>query len=217
MSDPCATVVSMQSTQARRRKRERSDSRDRRWLTCSRTIGALSSGARSRSAGRRCARWSIVRECIDRNSSSEHDECMADADTDLRAAALSHVAALENRFGVLAWDQIAAGFEFRGELVLLANRPRGIFKPQQLSRGALSIKTAKPRTGRERRYDDQIGSNAPYFVYRWQGEDANATDNRNLKDCLADKLPIIYFYAVDEALYQPIICMVAAEDRIAKA
>ena len=142
---------------------------------------------------------------------------MADADTDLRAAALSHVAALENRFGVLAWDQIAAGFEFRGELVLLANRPRGIFKPQQLSRGALSIKTAKPRTGRERRYDDQIGSNAPYFVYRWQGEDANATDNRNLRDCLADKLPIIYFYAVDEALYQPIICMVAAEDRIAKA
>src|SRR5438309_9130520 len=97
---------------------------------------------------------------IDPSSSSDHDECVAEADTELRAAALSHVAALENRFGVLTWEQIAVGFEFRGELILLANRPRGIFKPQQLSRGALSIKTAQPRTGRERRYDDQIGSDA---------------------------------------------------------
>jgi putative restriction endonuclease len=142
---------------------------------------------------------------------------VADHDLELRAAAISHVAALESRYAVLSWDQIAQGFEFRGERVLLAGRARGIFKPTQLARGALSIKTVQPRAGREQRYDDQLASQAPYFIYRWQGPDPNATDNRNLRDCLRDNLPIIYFYAVDVALYQPIICHVVGEDPAARA
>jgi len=142
---------------------------------------------------------------------------VTDRDTDLRAAAISHVAALENRYGVLSWERIADGFEFRGERVLLAGKARGIFKPQQLGRGALSIKTVQPRAGRERRYDDQIASKSPYFIYRWQGPDPNAADNRNLRDCLRENLPIIYFYAIDEALYQPIICQVVGEDPAARA
>ena len=146
-----------------------------------------------------------------------HDLPVTDSDVDLRAAAISHVSALENRYGVLSWEQIAAGFEFRGERVLLAGKARGIFKPQQLRKGALSIKTVQPRAGRERRYDDQIASQSPYFLYRWQGEDPNAADNRNLRDCLRDNLPIIYFYAVDEALYEPIICQVVGEDAAARA
>ncbi len=142
---------------------------------------------------------------------------MADSDVDLRAAAISHVAALENRYGALSWAKIAEGFEFRGQRVLLAGKARGIFEPQQLANGALSIRTVQPRAGRERRYDDQIASKSPYFIYRWQGEDPNAADNRNLRDCLRDNLPIIYFYAVDEALYQPIICQVVGEDAQARA
>jgi putative restriction endonuclease len=140
-----------------------------------------------------------------------------DRDLELRVAAISHVAALESRYGVLSWEQIAQGFEFRGDRVLLAGKARGIFKPQQLGTGALSIKTVQPRAGRERRYDDQIASQSPYFVYRWQGPDPNAADNRNLRDCARYKLPIIYFYAVDEARYQPIICQVIGEDAAARA
>lgn len=142
---------------------------------------------------------------------------MGDIDAELRAAALSHVAALENRFGVLAWAQIEEGFEFRGERVRLAGRARGIFKPQQLRGGALSIRTPQPRAGRGRRYDDQIGSQTPYFVYRWQGEDRDNSDNRSLRYCLQHNLPLIYFYGVAEAAYQPIICQVVAEDEANKS
>jgi putative restriction endonuclease len=137
---------------------------------------------------------------------------MADSDAALRAAALSHVAALENRFGSLSWEQIAAGFEFRGDRVLLANKARGIFRPRQLTEGALSIKTTEPRAGRERRYDDQIGGSEPFFRYRYQGTDPEARDNRDLRECRLRGLPIIYFYAVAVAVYRPIISTVVGED-----
>jgi len=142
---------------------------------------------------------------------------VANHDAELRAAAISHVAALEGRYGLLSWEQIAAGFEFRGNRVLLAGRARGIFKPVQLEMGALSIKTVQPRAGRERRYDDQIASKSPYFMYRWQGEDPNAADNRNLRDCLRNALPLIYFYGIEEARYQPIICQVVGEHSAERA
>jgi putative restriction endonuclease len=136
-------------------------------------------------------------------------------DLDLRAVALSHVSGLAQRHGVLSWSQIAEGFEFRGEHVLLANKARGIFKPVQMRRGALSIKTTIPRSGRERRYDDQIASDEPFFTYRYQGTDPDAKDNRELRECLRENLPIIYFYGTEETLYEPIICGVVGEDRAA--
>ena len=50
---------------------------------------------------------------------------------ELRAAAIAHVLEQERRHGALSWPLIAEGFEFRGEKILLANRPRGIFRPVQ--------------------------------------------------------------------------------------
>jgi putative restriction endonuclease len=141
-----------------------------------------------------------------------------DRDTDLRAAALSHVAALQLKFGVLSRARISEGFEFRGERIFLAGKARGIFKPRQMQVGALSIKTTVPREGRERRYDDQINNEAqPYFLYRYQGSDPDATDNRNLRDSMRLSLPIIYFYGVDEAHYDPLICVVSGEDPTRKS
>lgn len=114
--------------------------------------------------------------------------------TELRAAAIAHVAELERRYGVLPWALIAAGFSFRGQQVLLANRPRGIFWPSQLTTGALSIKTSVPRQGRLARYDDEVGGDAPHFSYTYQGEDAASRDNVMLRRCLQAALPVIYFY-----------------------
>ena len=134
------------------------------------------------------------------------------SDPELRAAAVSHVAALANRYGVLTWAQIDQGFEFRGERVRLAGRARGIFKPRQLGDGALSVRTPQPREGRAARYDDQIASDRPWFEYRWMGDDPQNDANRSLRACLERRLPVIYFYAIDEAVYEPIICNVAGED-----
>jgi len=47
-------------------------------------------------------------------------------DLDLRAVALSHVSGLAQRHGVLSWSQIAEGFQFRGERLLLANHRDGV-------------------------------------------------------------------------------------------
>lgn len=136
----------------------------------------------------------------------------------LRAQAITHVSALTQKNGVLTWADIAAGFEFRGERVLLANRPLGIFKPRQLKRGALSIKTTVPRQGRVPRYDDQIGGTNPWFEYRYQGEDPRARNNVELRDCLQDGLPLIYFYGdgAREAHYEALICRVVSEDQLGR-
>ena len=45
--------------------------------------------------------------------------------------------------GRLAWRDIAAGFQFHGDIVRFASRPRGIFKPRQMT-AALSVKTTAP-------------------------------------------------------------------------
>ena len=60
---------------------------------------------------------------------------------------------------------------------MVATKAKGIFKPRQLSTGALSIRTAEPRRGRVRRYDDNLASDADYFHYRMQDGGPNNPDN----------------------------------------
>lgn len=134
----------------------------------------------------------------------------------LRAAAIAYVVEQERRHGVLPWSLIREGFTFRGENILVANRPRGIFWPAQLKTGALSIKTSVPRAGRLRRYDDEIAGEAPYFRYAYQGDDPSNRDNTALRACLRSGLRIIYFYGVAESVYRPFICEVIDEDPAAK-
>jgi len=139
---------------------------------------------------------------------------MSERDHLLRVRAITHVEALalDSPEGLLSWSQIASGFEFDGAQVDLATSPRGIFWPTALTVGALSIKTTVPRRGRAARYDDQIGSDAPYFEYRYQGDDVGGRDNVRLRQCLTQALPVIYFYGVAEATYRPLICFVLGED-----
>jgi len=69
---------------------------------------------------------------------------------------------VEARFeDAIPWSAIATGFDFSGENVLLANRALGIFRPRQVSRGALSVKTTVPPAWRERRYDDIASEGNP--------------------------------------------------------
>jgi len=138
---------------------------------------------------------------------------MMELENALRVAAITHVEALAmSSGGVLTWAQIDAGFHYGGECHHLATRPRGIFSPTSMKVGALSIKTVIPRAGRTPRYDDQVGSDAPYFEYRYQGEDPSSRDNVRLRQCIELELPVIYFYAVTTGVYRPIICRVLSSD-----
>lgn len=135
------------------------------------------------------------------------------SDEQLRIAAFNRLQVLCQVYGdEIPWSAIAAGFECGGDSVLFANRAVGIFKPRQLHRGPLSIKTTMPRAGRVNIYDDAEGVDGS-FIYSLQGSDPNNHYNRALKDALEDKLPIIYFYAVSSGLYKAIFpCFVESID-----
>lgn len=107
--------------------------------------------------------------------------------------------------GRLSWQDIARGFFFGDELVRFASKPRGIFKPKQMS-SALSVKTTKPRAGRQSWYRDQAAmidektGLKPYDLAR----ESAAESNRHLQIAFERKAPMIYFRAVREAVYEAI-------------
>lgn len=134
-------------------------------------------------------------------------------DQELRAAAIDHVRRLSKDYSCpIPWALIGEGFTFRGQNILLGSMPKGIFRPRQLSDGALSVKTVVPKPGQERPYDDQIEADAQEIRYFYQGSDPNHHDNRILRDCFIKKLPLIYFFGIERALYLPIICQVTGDD-----
>ncbi|MEY4642276.1 MAG: hypothetical protein RLZZ227_2270 [Pseudomonadota bacterium] len=134
-------------------------------------------------------------------------------DDQIRAGAFARVAALDKVYGDnIPWSAIAQGFNLLDEKILIANRARGIFKPSQLRRGAISIKTTMPREGRVNIYTDAADTDGT-FVYSLQGTDPNNHDNRALRDCLDYQWPLIYFFAVAAGFYKAIFpCFVEAID-----
>lgn len=129
---------------------------------------------------------------------------MPGLDIAIRLAAFEAIARLVGRVGrPLPWADIAKGFIFADERILFASKPRGIYKPRQIERGALSVKTPVPRIGRTTRYDD-VSIESDSFVYKFQGNDPNARDNQWLREAWQDQSPLVYFYGVAETYYEPI-------------
>jgi len=132
-------------------------------------------------------------------------------DVQLRQVAFEHVnrlAALND--GVLSSDDLASGFQFKGERIPLVNPQRGIFKPRQMA-GLLSIRTVFPRQGGRVWYDDQKDAHRQIYAgdeiveYAFMGTDPNAPDNRWLHDAMQRQIPIIYFLGTSPGRYQPIL------------
>ncbi|MBV8226276.1 MAG: HNH endonuclease [Verrucomicrobia bacterium] len=129
---------------------------------------------------------------------------MPQNDLAIRLAAFDAMGRLVDKVGrPLPWSEIAKGFTFRGEVILFASKPRGIYKPKQLERGALSVKTPVPRIGRTARYDD-VSVETDSFLYKFQGDDPKSRDNQWLREAWQDRSPLIYFYGVAETYYEPI-------------
>lgn len=103
-------------------------------------------------------------------------------------------------------------FTVDGEPFLLKDRQQGIRKPAGFD-AALSIQTVYRAQGHARPYDDSVGSDG-LLRYKWRGTDPNHYVNRALRLAQDRQLPLIWFFGVGVARWQPILPVyLLGEDR----
>jgi putative restriction endonuclease len=128
----------------------------------------------------------------------------------MRAAAFRQVRRLQETRDQLTSADLKAGFQFDGERIPLVNPQRGIFKPQRME-ALLSIKTVFPKPGGRVWYDDQRNVHQQIYAgeetvdYSFMGTNADAADNRWLREAMERGVPIIYFLGVSPGRYQAVI------------
>lgn len=117
----------------------------------------------------------------------------------VREAAMQRVAAAPDPTRLdFRWLQ---NFEFEGQRIPLVGQA-GIIKPGQIDE-ALSIRTTYTRPGAEPPYADQEGADG-LLRYKMRGDDPDHYQNRALRRAMADRLPLIWFVAIEKGTYQPI-------------
>ena len=131
-------------------------------------------------------------------------------DQALRLAAFREVRRLADVNGDLTGRDLARGFQFDGQRIPLVNMRRGIFKPTQM-RFLLSIRTVFPRPGARVWYDDQRQVHQQIYEgdeavdYAFMGQNAEAAENRWLREAMANGIPFIYFLGTAPGLYRALI------------
>jgi len=120
---------------------------------------------------------------------------MSSADLRIRLAAFDWLRNQQDRAGddVLSRSLLATGFVLDGTRVALLG-PQGIFKPR-LCVLPLSI-TTSPRSS----YQD--GWEGGLIRYSYRGTDPSHRDNVGLRLAMEERVPLVYFFGVDEGWYQ---------------
>lgn len=128
----------------------------------------------------------------------------------LRIAAFREVRRLADVNGDLTSRDLRAGFQFDNVRIPLINPQRGIFKPAQM-RFLLSIRTVYPRPGARVWYDDQRHVHRQIYEgdeavdYAFMGQDADAAENRWLREAMENAVPFIYFLGIAPGIYRALI------------
>jgi putative restriction endonuclease len=128
----------------------------------------------------------------------------------LRLAAFQEVKRLADLNGDLTSRDLLAGFQFEGGRIPLVNPRRGIYKPTQM-RYLLSIKTVFPRPGARVWYDDQRQVHRQIYEgdeavdYAFMGQNADAAENRWLREAMRNAVPFIYFLGTAPGIYRALI------------
>ena len=124
-------------------------------------------------------------------------------DRDVRLEAFKFLTEQMAKYGeILTASQINEGFRYHGESVFLKGTP-GIFKPRILPEVPISITTVPEVPGHPRPYDDRPAEEG-VMIYRYRRTGPNHPDNEGLRKAMAGGIPLIYFYGVERARYQPI-------------
>jgi putative restriction endonuclease len=128
----------------------------------------------------------------------------------LRLAAFREVRRLADVNSDLTSRDLRSGFRFEGERIPLINPQRGIFKPTQMQY-LLSIRTVYPRPGARIWYDDQRQVHRQIYEgdeavdYAFMGQNADAAENRWLREVMANGIPFIYFLGTAPGMYKALI------------
>jgi putative restriction endonuclease len=93
-------------------------------------------------------------------------------------------------------------FTVDGRPFRIKDRQQGIWKPAPFG-AALSIQTVYRADGQNRPYADDVGPDG-LLRYKWRGTDPNLYVNVALREAMALGLPLIWFFGVGVALWQPI-------------
>ncbi|MFV2173374.1 HNH endonuclease [Actinomadura sp. LOL_016] len=92
-------------------------------------------------------------------------------------------------------------FHFEGQRISLADRGRGIRKPEGFT-AAISILTSYKRRGKPAPYNDTMGPDG-FLRYKHQSNPQDHT-NKALREALRRQLPLIWFFGVNEGVFHPI-------------
>ncbi len=131
-------------------------------------------------------------------------------DQALRLAAFREVRRLADLNGDLTSRDLRAGFQFEDRRIPLINPQRGIFKPTQMP-FLLSIRTVYPRPGARVWYDDQRHVHRQIYEgdeavdYAFMGQNADAAENRWLREAMQNAVPFIYFLGIAPGTYRALI------------
>jgi putative restriction endonuclease len=134
-------------------------------------------------------------------------------DNEVRAAAISRVQHLQERYGGrIPLSALSQGITLEGLRIPIWNYQKGIFKPGVLGRdgAALSLHTSFKSP-----YDDEHDIEAARIIYKYQGTDPLHHDNKAAVRAMERKLPLIYLVAVDPGVYEAIapVYVIGAEPR----
>jgi putative restriction endonuclease len=109
-------------------------------------------------------------------------------------------------------EQLANDFIVAGARFPLVDRGRGIRKPIGW-RGALSMTTAAPKSGRSRPYADEEGLDGLHR-YKLRRDRGGSTENESLRVAMLEQLPLIWFYGLEPGIFQAIYPVyLTAEER----
>jgi putative restriction endonuclease len=135
-----------------------------------------------------------------------------DSDASIRQSAFARLAEIERSIGpIVPASVLAAGFVHQGQVIPFRSQ-QGIFRPR-IMRGpaCLSITTVERRSG-PAPYDDDIGSDEDVFRYAYRRGGPEIHDNRMLRAAYREQAPIVYFKAIQPAVYAPLWpCFVVAD------
>jgi putative restriction endonuclease len=126
-------------------------------------------------------------------------------DARIRLAAVEHIRRV-SAGRVITADELRAGFFVDGQRIPLINPQRGIFKPGSMKH-LLSVRIVYTRTRARVWYDDQrtvhtqIERGDELIDHAFMGTDANAADNRWLREARDSQIPILYFLEVAPKRY----------------
>jgi putative restriction endonuclease len=131
-------------------------------------------------------------------------------DDRFRAAAIEYVRSVELRGGGLVSQEELDQFAFEGKRISLLQHMRGIRVVAGLE-AALTIRTTYRLRPEDRPYEDDIGPDG-YPRYKWRGTDAEAHDNKALRQAMLLGKPLIWFIAVSPGVFRPMQVWLVGEE-----